>query len=438
MKLKLLNIENFIKTRDIKQVKNTKIYATGNRFKMDPGGLFSEEIFGRLGSRQRLTRFGYIDLKTTLIHPEAFQLISSINSDFSKIILDKGRYIISNDGNIIEDENGDTGLFFLIKNFKKINFKKIKSEKQDVIKFIEENKDKILINKFLVMPAGMRDIQVSVKSGKTMHQFSEITALYEKLIRQTNNIIDDSFADISDLMGSIVSKMQRTLLEINNWLSDKLKGKYGIIRGGLLKKVLDFSARLVITPDPNLKFGFVGLPWQIYIRLIEPFSIHELLKKDDIKTKIYEFLSVDKNRRQSEVELLRKFIGYAAKSPNSIPDNIKYDVIEILKEIAKDKPIIYKRDPVENRDSYISAYVRVDDTGYSMKTNPFDLCRNGGDHDGDAVSVFALLTEDSINQAKKELNPLHSKTVWYRGDSPNISISFTLDSSTAIYAATKK
>jgi len=192
-----------------------------------------------------------------------------------------------------------------------------------------------------------------------------------------------------------------------------------------------FIAHIMLLDDVELR-------GEIEHKIKEEQKNAECIIKQVSDRLVNEFLSVDKNRRQSEVELLRKFIGYAAKSPNSIPDNIKYDVIEILKEIAKDKPIIYKRDPVENRDSYISAYVRVDDTGYSMKTNPFDLCRNGGDHDGDAVSVFALLTEDSINQAKKELNPLHSKTVWYRGDSPNISISFTLDSSTAIYAATKK
>ena len=41
----------------------------------------------------------------------------------------------------------------------------------------------------------------------------------------------------------------------------RLKGKEGRIRGNLMGKRVDFSARTVITPDPNLVIDQVG-GWQ--------------------------------------------------------------------------------------------------------------------------------------------------------------------------------
>ena len=42
----------------------------------------------------------------------------------------------------------------------------------------------------------------------------------------------------------------------------RLKGKEGRIRGNLMGKRVDFSARTVITPDPNLRIDQVGVVGQ--------------------------------------------------------------------------------------------------------------------------------------------------------------------------------
>ena len=43
-------------------------------------------------------------------------------------------------------------------------------------------------------------------------------------------------------------------------LRQRLKGKEGRIRGNLMGKRVDFSARSVITPDPNIKIDELGVP----------------------------------------------------------------------------------------------------------------------------------------------------------------------------------
>ena len=50
----------------------------------------------------------------------------------------------------------------------------------------------------------------------------------------------------------------------------RLKGKEGRLRGNLMGKRVDFSARTVITPDPNLRLDELGVPIQIAMNLTVP------------------------------------------------------------------------------------------------------------------------------------------------------------------------
>ena len=50
----------------------------------------------------------------------------------------------------------------------------------------------------------------------------------------------------------------------------RLKGKEGRLRGNLMGKRVDFSARTVITGDPNLQLDEVGVPRSIAMNLTFP------------------------------------------------------------------------------------------------------------------------------------------------------------------------
>lgn len=61
-------------------------------------------------------------------------------------------------------------------------------------------------------------------------------------------------------------------------LKSRLKGKEGRIRGNLMGKRVDFSARTVITADPNLRIDQVGVPRSIaqnltYPEIVTPFNM---------------------------------------------------------------------------------------------------------------------------------------------------------------------
>uniref|UniRef100_A0A914M070 DNA-directed RNA polymerase subunit n=1 Tax=Meloidogyne incognita TaxID=6306 RepID=A0A914M070_MELIC len=52
--------------------------------------------------------------------------------------------------------------------------------------------------------------------------------------------------------------------------AQRLKGKHGRFRGNLSGKRVDFTARTVISPDPNLKIDQVGVPLQVAMTLTFP------------------------------------------------------------------------------------------------------------------------------------------------------------------------
>jgi len=372
-----MDVERFVQRKKIQPITSSKYYEGSGRNSLNKKGLFSEEIFGRMGSRDRKKTYGYINLKLDFIHPEVYRILTSINTDLTKLIIGKENYILDNNNNLVQDdENGKSGVFYFIQIINNIDWDNIKTEKPKHIRFIKENKDKLLINKLVILPAGFRDIQIT-KTGKQFIQYGEINKTYSTLINQTEMLSDDLDLFDEELMGSLYKSIQRNLINVNTWIKSKIKGKHGMIRGGMLKKSVDYSARLVIVPDNNLDFGYIGLPWQVCMKLFEPFFIHYVLKQDRdnlLKAVIQKFIGIEED---IDINDIKKFVKKVNESPRDM-DNMTVNVLkETMEKVTADRVVIYKRDPVENRDSYISNYVRVDDTGFIAKLNSYDLCKNG-------------------------------------------------------------
>ena len=57
-----------------------------------------------------------------------------------------------------------------------------------------------------------------------------------------------------------------------------LQGKEGRVRGNLMGKRVDFSARTVISGDPNIALDELGVPWSIALNLTypEPVTAHNI------------------------------------------------------------------------------------------------------------------------------------------------------------------
>ena len=103
-----------------------------------------------------------------------------------------------------------------------------------------------------------------------------------------NHVIEE---DVKMLQFHVVTVMDNTLPGIPRAMqkggrplksiSERLKAKEGRVRGNLMGKRVDFSARTVITGDPNLNINQVGVPRSIasnltYPEIVTPFNIDYL------------------------------------------------------------------------------------------------------------------------------------------------------------------
>ena len=74
---------------------------------------------------------------------------------------------------------------------------------------------------------------------------------------------------------SLAKSLQKSGRPIKS-LKQRLQGKEGRVRGNLMGKRVDFSARTVITPDPNIGLEEIGVPRSIALNLTYPEIVTEL------------------------------------------------------------------------------------------------------------------------------------------------------------------
>lgn len=111
--------------------------------------------------------------------------------------------------------------------------------------------------------------------------------LQEKIQEGANsNIIDDYHTVLQYFVATLVdnkipgvaSVAQRSGRPLKS-IKERLNGKGGRVRGNLMGKRVDFSARSVITPDPNLSIRELGVPLKVAKNITKPVKVNDMNKK---------------------------------------------------------------------------------------------------------------------------------------------------------------
>lgn len=423
----LIHISEFIEKNNLHEVKNANSFI-GNAMSFDENGLWSEIIFGNVGTRERRTRFGFINLNSVMINPVMYKAILTSSEYIRNIIHEKERYVLKKDGTFTQSDIGDTGILFFLNNVNKIDFESIaKKDKKDTGRFIAKNKDLIFIKQYLIMPAGIRDFSTQKKDTK---QFSsEINEIYERIITINNQLRDQSDDDLRQILVITLQKMMNSAFE---WIRTRFSGKQGIMRGTLLKRTLDYSARIVAVSDSKMPLGKIGLPWHTVMVLFEPFFVHHVFKDQDLVQKLQDYMKLDKFDSHD----LHLFFMQCVKNPKHIDSEIRDQLISLGESIVNGKQVLLKRDPVVSRNSYYAAEVVIIKDGHGAVTNPLTCGPQGLDYDGDCIAIMPLFTDEANEQAKN-MNPMYSKTAWINPTTGQTHYGLTLDAVSTIYSATR-
>lgn len=260
--------------------------SSGSSF--HPNGLFSSEIFGRIGSKERDQNFSYINLNTTIIHPEIFMILRRLKSLYAGIISGK-RYAVwdetEKDFIPATPQEGDTGYHFFVSHFREIEFKRNSSDlRTERIKVVEKYRENPYLSRYLVSPAGLRDLQIN-ESGH--QEEDEINDLYRRLLMTSSTIAATEENKNSPNLDTARWALQLTSNKIQTLIKTTLSGKRGWLLGKVARHNIMYGTASVITAmnpnalDTSSEFALSILDTQIgllqALKATGPIAVYEIM-----------------------------------------------------------------------------------------------------------------------------------------------------------------
>lgn len=291
-KLKPFNVsiidpDEYIQRKECLPITSYAMYESSTE-RFDPDGLYSEVIFGQLGSKERFIRRGYIDLHTKLITPHLYKQIVTLKSYYKEVLAGKQYAYYDKDLKDLvrttkDDPNGDTGYQFFCSVYPKLKFSETDSTKRSTkIELLDKYADRIFMSKYIVIPAAIRDVKI--KDGRP--ESEAINKLYLGLLSLASAIPPEAGEDV--VYDSIRYQMQLKVQQIYEYILNILNGKTGFNQAKYARRSIVYGSRNVITApqmirvqsptSPNMmKADELEIPTFQALKALTPVAINRLL-----------------------------------------------------------------------------------------------------------------------------------------------------------------
>ena len=179
-------------------------------------------------------------------------------------------------------------------------------------------------------------------------------------------------------------------------LTQRLKGKEGRFRGSLSGKRVDFSSRTVISPDPNLDLGEVGVPTAVATKLTIPEIVTEWniekLKKLVINGPST-FPGVNYIVRPDGVKIRLDFV----EDRSIIADSLEIGYL-VERHLSDGDIVLFNRQPSLHQMSIMAHHVRVL-PGKTFRLHPSVCPPYNADFDGDEMNLHVPQSEEARAEA---------------------------------------
>lgn len=262
-------------------------------------------------------------------------------------------------------------------------FKNIKESDIELLGLHKElSKPESLI--FEVLPVPPPCIRPSVKYSTNMRSEDDLIYKYVDILKANHNIINKLKKNSDKCLDDYIEYLQyhvATLIDNNiksvsqsqhrsgrplKCLKDRIKGKEARIRGNLLGKRVNFSARTVVGPDPSISIHELGIPYIICKKLTIPetvnkYNIEKLQKNIENGPENYPGANyIIKERNGEKVTLDLRFVKYKLKLEEG-------DIVE--RHLIEDDYILFNRQPSLHKMSMMGHKVKPI-IGKSFRLNP--------------------------------------------------------------------
>ena len=293
-------------------------------------------------------------------------------------------------------------------------FKKISDEDVDFMGFssIWSRPDWMICQTFAVPPPSVRP---SVKHDAQQRSEDDLTHIIINIIKYNNTlrdklaqkgtnskIIDDWTSVLQYYIATIVDNTipgadpvkQRSGRALKS-ITERHKGKTGRVRGNLMGKRVDFSARSVITPDPELSITELGVPMKIAMNITKPIFVNE--------TNIKYLTYLVKNG--PDVYPGAKILEKANKTNISLRyvdrENITIQVGDTVhRHMLNGDYVLFNRQPTLHRMSMMAHIVKVMQKGDTFRMNVADTKPYNADFDGDEMNMHMPQNDEAEMELK--------------------------------------
>ena len=178
-------------------------------------------------------------------------------------------------------------------------------------------------------------------------------------------------------------------------LSQRLKGKEGRFRGSLSGKRVNFSARTVISPDPNLNINEVGVPVYIAKELSMPVNVIEKNIEDIRKLLL-------NGTEHPGINYVKRSDGRRVKVTETNYEELAERLEvgwRVDRQLNEGDVVLFNRQPSLHRMSIMAHKVKV--MPYkTFRINPSVCPPYNADFDGDEMNLHALQTEEARSEAR--------------------------------------
>jgi DNA-directed RNA polymerase II subunit RPB1 len=233
-----------------------------------------------------------------------------------------------------------------------------------------------------------------IKANKTLQEKLQENA--------SSNIIDDWHTvlqyyvatQVDNKIPGVASVAQRSGRPLKS-IKERLNGKGGRVRGNLMGKRVDFSARSVITPDPNLSIRELGIPLKVAKNITKPVTVNKNNKKFLLK------LVRNGPDEWPGAKILEKKNGEQITLRYADRLNIQLENGDIVHRHMMDGDgVLFNRQPTLHRMSMMCHIAVIMHKGDTFRMNVADTKPYNADFDGDEMNLHMPQDEESEAELK--------------------------------------
>ena len=249
-----------------------------------------------------------------------------------------------------------------------------------------------------VLPVPPPAVRPSVKLDAQQRSEDDLTQIYSNIIKM-NNTLKDKLAEpdvSSNVIDGLTTLLQHYVAMVANnkiknaaplaqrsgrplqCITGRINHKNGRIRGNLMGKRVDFSARSVITGDPNLSIRQLGVPMKIAKNLTKPVKVNAL--NMDFLTKLVQ----NGPEEYPGAKILERATGESISLRYVDRTSLRLHHGDIVHRHMLDGDIVlFNRQPSLHRMSMMGHIVKVMTVGDTFRMNVGTTKPYNADFDGD-------------------------------------------------------